>query len=104
MKKHQVVFTLLFAFVTILTAIGCSRDPNVRKQKYFESGNRYFAQEKYQEAAIQYQNAIQVDGRFADAHYKLAKTYIKLQAWRTAFGELRRAVDLRPDNLEAQTD
>jgi Tfp pilus assembly protein PilF len=48
---------------------GCSRDPNVRKQKYLESGQRYFDKGQYREAEIQFENAIQVDSRFADAHY-----------------------------------
>ena len=52
---------------------GCSRDPNVRKQKYFDSGEKYFAAGKYHEAAIQFSNAIQIDSRFAQAHYELAR-------------------------------
>ena len=48
---------------------GCSRDPNVRKQKYFDSGGKYFAEGKYREAAIQYSNAIQIDPRFAPVSY-----------------------------------
>jgi len=51
---------------------GCSQDPNVKKRKLLESGQRYFDKGQYQEAAIQFENAIQVDDRFADAHYKLA--------------------------------
>ena len=40
-------------FVAALLA-GCHGDPNVRKQKYLESGKRYSAEGKYREAAIQY--------------------------------------------------
>jgi tetratricopeptide (TPR) repeat protein len=57
---------------------GCSRDPNVQKQKYLESGQRYFDKGQYREAAIQFENAIQVDARFADAHYLLSETEMKL--------------------------
>ena len=59
----------------LLTVIstGCSRDPNVRKQKYFDSGEKYFAEGKYREAAIQYSNAVQIDSGFAQAHYKLSQ-------------------------------
>jgi Tfp pilus assembly protein PilF len=66
----------LFFILTLLTSLltGCSRDPSVRKQKYFESGQRFFEKSKFREAAIQYSNAIQVDPRFADAHYRLALT------------------------------
>jgi len=68
-------FQYAVAAVCVLAALltGCSRDPNVRKQKYLESGQRYFDKGQYREAAIQFENAIQVDSRFADAHYKLAQ-------------------------------
>ena len=66
-------FRYAVAAVCVLAALltGCSRDPNVRKQKYLESGQRYFDKGQYREAEIQFENAIQVDSRFADAHYKL---------------------------------
>ncbi len=88
-----------------LTALGaCTRDPNVRKQKYLESGNRYFDQEKYREAAIQYLNAIQVDPRFVDAHYQLAQAYLRLGVWSGAASELLRTVDIQPEHWKAQID
>ena len=79
---------ILLAITTLFT--GCSRDPNVRKQKYFESGQRYFEKGKYREAAIQFGNAVQVDSRFAEAHYQLAQTYLKLQDPMHAYQELTR--------------
>lgn len=95
--------SVLCALIAFLL-VGCSRDPNVRKQKYVESGDRYFAKEKYREAAIQYSNAVQVDPRFALAHYKLGETFVKLQQWMRAAQELSRAVELNPDNYSAQVD
>src|ERR1700693_331501 len=89
-------------FATVLT--GCSRDPNVRKQKYFDSGEKYFAQGKYHEASIQYLNAIQIDSRFAQAHYDLSQAYLKLGDTNRAFQELTRTVELTPDNYRAHTD
>jgi tetratricopeptide (TPR) repeat protein len=90
----------------VLTAIftGCSRDPNVRKQKYFDSGEKYFAEGKYHEAAIQFSNAIQIDSRFAQAHYELSQTYLKLDDKNRAFQELSRTVELAPDNYRARID
>jgi cellulose synthase operon protein C len=96
----------LFLVCGLLAAslTGCSRDPNVRKQKYFESAERYFEKGKYREAAIQYSNAIQVDSRFAQAHYQLGETYLKLHDWNRAYQELSRATELNPDNYLAQLD
>src|SRR5437763_1389339 len=94
-----VVLACLGTFLT-----GCSRDPNVRKQKYFDSGQRYYAKGQYREAIIQYRNAVQVDGTFAAAHYQLAQSFIKLQDWQHGFYELSRTLELQPDNYKAHTD
>ena len=96
----------LFIVGLLITALftGCSRDPNVRKQKFLESGNRYRDKGKLREAAIQYANAIQVDPRFAEAHYQLGETYLKLKDYNRAFTELSRATDLAPDNYQAHLD
>ncbi len=76
----------------------------MRKQKYFESGQRYFQKEKYREAAIQFANALQVDARFVDAHYRLAQAYMKLQNWNSAYDELDRTIQLDPDYTDAHID
>ena len=102
--RHGLVFRLVLILGSIAILVtGCSRDPNVRKQKYFESGQRYFEQGKYREAAIQFQNAIQVDDRYAEAHYQLYQTYVKLQD-RQAFKELSRTLEVQPDNYPARLD
>jgi len=92
----------------ILTAIilllGCSHDPNIRKQKYLDSGNKYFERGKYREAAIEYQNAIQLDTKYADAHYQLALCYLRESIWNGAYQELSRAVELQPANTKAELD
>ena len=76
----------------------------MRKQKYLESGDRYFDKGKYREAAIQYANAVQVDSRFAQAHSQLGQTYLKLGDSSRAFQELSRTVELAPDNYRAHID
>jgi len=53
---------------------------------------------------IQYSNALQIDSRFARAHYQLGQTYLKLGDGSRAFQELSRSVDLAPDNYRAHID
>ena len=60
------VALVLGLVAALLTA--CSHDPNVRKQKYFESGERYYAKGKYREAIIQYRNAVDVDPNRTTRH------------------------------------
>src|SRR5215475_13140460 len=92
------------ALVVALTLSGCSRDPNVRKQKYFRSGEKYFQQGKYAEAAVQFLNATRVDPSFAAAHYQLGQSYLKMQQWSPAYQEFARAAELDPDNLQVHLD
>src|SRR6201987_1213880 len=100
--RSSLAFRLFLIFaLTACLFTGCSRDPNVRKQKYFESGQRYFEKGKYREAAIQFSNAVQVDPRYAEAHYQLAQTFLKLQQWTPAYQELARDIELQPDNYQA---
>jgi Tfp pilus assembly protein PilF len=74
--SRSVLFRLLLSWsVVAILFTGCSRDPNARKQKYFDSGEKYFAEGKYREAVIQYSNAVQIDPRFAQGHDHLAQAY-----------------------------
>lgn len=104
MSRSVAIRLLLAGFLIPALFVGCNRDPNVKKQKFLESGNRYRDKGKFRESAIQYSNAIQVDPRFAEAHYQLGETYIKLQDYNRAFSELSRTVDLAPDNYQAHLE
>jgi len=104
MSRTLTVRLLLFCCLLAVLNSSCSRDPNVRKQKYFDSGEKYFAQGKYREAVIQYSNAVLIDTRFAQAHFQLSQSYLRLGDRARAFQELNRTVELAPDNYRAHTD
>jgi len=101
-RRGPRVAVMLLIAITLLA--GCHRDPNVRKLKYLESGNRYDSEGKYREAAIQYLNALKVDKSFPDAHYALAQAYMHLGQYSSAYAELNRTVDLQPTNYKARID
>ena len=92
LEKRSVLIVLLVA----LGMAGCSRDPNVVKKRYLESGNKYFAKGKYKEAAIMYRDALQKDQLYGPAHYKLAVTWYKLGQVPGAVQEFRRAIERLP--------
>ncbi|NDQ56046.1 MAG: tetratricopeptide repeat protein [Acidipila sp.] len=104
MMQKRLSSALVFLVLASCFMAGCTRDPNVRKQKYLESGNRFLAKDKYREAAIQYQNALQVDPRFVEAHYQLSQAYLKLGALSGAAGELQRTLDLDANHVKGQID
>lgn len=82
----------------------CSRDPNVRKQKYFQSGQNYFEKGQYAEAEIEFSNALKIDPNYAEAHHRLAESYLKLQKADVAVEELALTVQLQPQNYEARLE
>ena len=102
-KRISLIYLALIT-VSIASALllGCHADPNVAKQKYLESGKRYSADGKYQEAGIQFANALKLDKNFAEAHYQLAQVDLHLKQYQQAYIELQRAVDLQPSNFDAR--
>lgn len=100
-RKHYSL-VLLMIVAALLTA--CHGNPNVRKQKYLESGKRYSAEGKYREAAIQYLNALKVDNDFSAANYELAQTYRQMGQSSEACVEFARVVALRPKDYEARIE
>jgi Tfp pilus assembly protein PilF len=102
--NRRAAFGAAMLFLSFALLSGCFRDPNVRKHKYLESGQKFTAQGKDREAAIQYSNALKIDKNFADAHYALAQTYLHMGAISTAYVELRKTVDLQPANYKARID
>src|ERR1019366_9513922 len=103
LQSSLLAFLGLALIGTFLVSCGW-RDPNVRKQKYYNSAVNYFEKGKYREAAIQLQNAIKIDPKDAEAHYQLAQCYMKMGMLAGAFAELNRTVDLAPRNWKAQID
>lgn len=91
---------LLPLMILLAVLLSCSRDPEIVKRKYLESGNRYFEKKQYKEASIMYRQALRKDPRFGEAYYRLALTQLRLNRIPEAVRSLRRAVELLPDRLE----
>jgi tetratricopeptide (TPR) repeat protein len=96
---------ILCAVVTLI-CIGCDlSSPEAKKAKHRERATNYFEKGQYQEAIIEYKNVAKLDPNDADAHYRLALTYLKLGGrtnLQQMFGELSRTVELDKTNQDAQ--
>ena len=93
------------ASLVLCLALGgtsCASNPDEAKRKAVESGDRYVASRNFNEAIIEYRRAIQNDALFGEAHSKLAKTYLAIGDGNSAYGEIMRAADLLPDDVDAQ--
>lgn len=104
MKSAALALIVLCSGWTLLT-VGCERTtPDIQKANHRERAAEYFEMGQFHEALIEYRNVTQLDPRDADAHYKLALTYIKLGGLpnlQHAFAELNQTVTLDADNHDA---
>ena len=56
------------AFGLVIGA-ACSRGPAVAKEEYLERGNNFAQQRKFNEATIEYRNALNIDPNFGVDHH-----------------------------------
>lgn len=92
---------LSFLLAAVFVLGGCT-NPETAKTEHLSRGEAYLKEAKYQEASIEFRNAIQLDDKVAAAHWGLSRAYEGLQRGPEAFQELKRTVDLDPNNLEAK--
>jgi Tfp pilus assembly protein PilF len=67
---------LALALVAV-SLVSCNRDPNYLKQKYLQSGIKYYDGGRYKEASIMFRKSIEADRKFGPAYYRLALTDLK---------------------------
>ena len=104
MNSRRGLSFLAVLYAALFLVAGCHRNPDTEKRKYSEKAAAFFQQGKYREAAIMYQNAIQIDPQFAEAHYGLSQCLMKQSDFTHAYQELMRTVELEPTNWKAQLD
>ena len=100
-RPLQHLHTCLGVLAIAALAAGCSTDPAVKKQKYFESGNRFFDQGLCF-GDHQYRNAVDLDALFGEARKKLALSYARTGNARGALEQYVRAADLLPEDVDVQ--
>lgn len=82
--------------------MSCNRDPNYLKQKYLQSGIKYFDGGRYKEASIMFRKSVEADRKFGPAYYHLALTDLKLGQVANAVPAFRRAHELlKPGTADA---
>ena len=93
------VFCLLLAATVSLA--GCA-NPAKAKQDHVTRGEEYLKDLKFQEASLEFRNAIQIDDKLGGAHWGLARAFEGLERFPEMIDELRKTVTLDKDNLEAR--
>ena len=93
--------SLILALVALAS---CTSDPNKLKHEYLASGEHFYQQGKYQEAVIQFRNALDIDPRLAAAHLQLGRTYLALKNRDAAYREINESATLDPSNSNVQLE
>jgi tetratricopeptide (TPR) repeat protein len=93
---------LLIGLIALLLSSGACTNPEKAKAAHLSRGQAYLKESKFQEAAIEFRNALQIDDKLADAHWGLSQAYEGLQRLPESFEELRRTVELDANNLDAK--
>jgi tetratricopeptide (TPR) repeat protein len=83
-----------------ISIIGCTRNPQSEKQRYLKSGIQYLQKGKYEEAILQFRNALKLDPRYADAYYQLAQAYESEHDYNSAYNAIRQAVALDANRVD----
>jgi tetratricopeptide (TPR) repeat protein len=90
--------------VSLMLWMACSPDPAKQKLAYLRSGTQYYDHGKYREAMIEFRNAAQIDPRSAEAHYRLARTYLALGQADAGYRELNETITLDPAHRDAELE
>jgi Tfp pilus assembly protein PilF len=93
------VFCLLLA--AVISLAGCT-NPEKAKAQHVARGEAYLKNSRFQEASLEFRNAVQIDDKLAAAHWGLARAFEGLERFPEMIDELRKTVTLDKDNLEAR--
>ena len=76
--------------------------PEKAKAQHVARGQALLKDKKFQEAALEFRSALQIDEKFADAHWGLANAYEGLQRYQEAFEEMKQVAELDANNLDVR--
>jgi tetratricopeptide (TPR) repeat protein len=94
----------LLAILALAVATSACKDPEKAKAEHITRGEAYLKDKKYQEASLEFRNAVQIDDRSAPAHWGMARAYLGMGQAQQAIEELERTRQLDQNNLDARTE
>ena len=99
-RSLRALSVFLLALLVALAA-SCT-SPEKAKAEHLRRGEQFLKERRWQEASIEFRNAIQIDDQLAAAHWGLAQAYEQLGRGGEFVEELQRAVKLDPNNVPAR--
>ncbi len=100
MKRFAGIFIAVLIPCMLLIS-GCSKSPEEKREAYLSSARSYMEKEKYAEAAIEFQNALQIAPDDAQTLVTLGEVQLKLMKANEAYRSFSRAAAIDPKNTAA---
>ncbi|HOM28683.1 MAG TPA: tetratricopeptide repeat protein [Deltaproteobacteria bacterium] len=100
MKRH--LLAILVVVVATMVVPGCSKSPEEKRNAYLESARSYENEGKLAEAAIQYQNALQIAPDDAATLVSLGEVQLKLNRPQEAYASFAKAAKTDPKNVKSR--
>jgi tetratricopeptide (TPR) repeat protein len=100
-RSYYTLPLLPVLFATALLIVACT-SPEKAQAQHVARGQALLKEKKFQEASLEFQAALQIDERLADAHWGLANAFEGLQRSQEAFEEMKQAIELDDNNLDAR--
>ena len=98
-RRYTSFLCLLLA--ALITLSGCTNAEKA-KAEHVNRGEAYLKDLKFQEASLEFRNAIQIDGNLAAAHWGLARAQEGLQRYPEMIDSLRKTLELDKSNQDAR--
>src|SRR6185295_19358080 len=105
LRPSVLAAAVVTAAISLLLFVNCSSSPEDKKNAHRNRGIAYFEKGQFHEALIEFRNVVQLDPNDADAHYRVALTYLRigdLPSLQRAFAEFTKTTELDPANRDAQ--
>ncbi len=94
---------IYLAVIIALISFGCKKeDPQIKFKKHIISADKYIGEEKFDEARIELQNALDINPSDSDTNYKIADVFLKQAKLPQAVESLNSAINFNADNFEAR--
>ncbi len=95
--------SLCFALAFVALTLAACGNPEQSKAEHVARGEALLKEKKYQEASLEFRNALQIDSELGAGHWGLARAYEGLERIPEAADALKKAAQSDPNNLEART-
>jgi tetratricopeptide (TPR) repeat protein len=93
---------LVVLVLMVVSVMGCIKSPEEKKRAYLESAQQYMDKGKYADAAIQYQNVLQITPDDVNTLISLGEVQLKLNRPQQAYAAFSKASQADPKNIKAR--